>query len=76
MLDLGAGLLDDPGLAAWEGRVVDGRGGPRWLNDTAAELRFRTRLKRLLTTAPGDSAEPADSTDPPTAQPAPVEPPV
>ncbi|GAA3733831.1 type I-E CRISPR-associated protein Cse1/CasA [Streptomyces tremellae] len=70
VLDLGAGLLDDAGLAAWEGRVVDGSGGPRWLNDTAAELRFRTRLNRLLTTAP------EDATVAQIAQPAPVESPV
>jgi CRISPR system Cascade subunit CasA len=68
--DLGTGLLDDTGLAAWEGRVVEGRGGPRWLNDTAAELRFRTRLSRLLAT---DTDGPPD---PPPAQPALVESPV
>ncbi|WP_079125561.1 type I-E CRISPR-associated protein Cse1/CasA [Streptomyces lushanensis] len=65
--DLGAGLLDDAGLAAWEGRVVEARGGPRWLNDAAAESRFRTRLSRLLTT---DSDGPPPSTP---AQPASVE---
>jgi CRISPR system Cascade subunit CasA len=54
VLDLGAGLLDEAGLAAWEGRVVDGRNGPRWLNDTAAELRFRARLSRLLAAGPAD----------------------
>ncbi|WP_432585946.1 type I-E CRISPR-associated protein Cse1/CasA [Streptomyces sp. HD1123-B1] len=67
---LGTGLLDDAGLAAWEGRVVDTRGGPRWLNDAAAELRFKRRLDGLLAT---DDDGP---TDPPPAQPAPVESPV
>ncbi|BBA99031.1 putative CRISPR-associated helicase [Actinacidiphila reveromycinica] len=71
VLDLGAGLLDDTGLAAWEGRVVDGRGGSRWLNDTAAELRFRTRLNQLLA-----SAGPGDATDSQTARTVPVESPV
>lgn len=68
--DLGAGLLDDTGIAGWEGRVVEARGGPRWLNDAAAESRFRTRLSRLLATDPD-----VPSTPPP-AQPAPVESPV
>ncbi|MFD3524941.1 type I-E CRISPR-associated protein Cse1/CasA [Streptomyces sp. NPDC058653] len=65
--DLGAGLLDDAGLAAWEGRVVEARGGPRWLNDAAAESRFRTRLNRLLATD-SDGAPPSMH-----AQPASVE---
>ncbi|WP_367431254.1 type I-E CRISPR-associated protein Cse1/CasA [Streptomyces celluloflavus] len=68
--DLGAGLLDDAGLAAWEGRIVETRNGPRWLNDAAAELRFRKRLDGLLAT--GDDGPP----DPPPTQPAPVESPV
>ncbi|MFE4665566.1 type I-E CRISPR-associated protein Cse1/CasA [Streptomyces sp. NPDC056716] len=48
--NLGAGLLDDAGPTAWEGRVVPARGGTRWLNDAAADLRFRTRLRELLAT--------------------------
>lgn len=48
--DLGTGLLDDAGAAAWEGRIVETRGAPRWLNDAAADLRFRTRLDGLLAT--------------------------
>ncbi|MER5972338.1 type I-E CRISPR-associated protein Cse1/CasA [Streptomyces sp. NPDC002055] len=66
---LGTGLLDDAGLAAWEGRVVETRGGRRWLNDAAAELRFKRRLNGLLATE--DDGPP----DPPPAQP-PVESPV
>ncbi|WP_256069799.1 type I-E CRISPR-associated protein Cse1/CasA [Streptomyces sp. DvalAA-14] len=68
--DLGTALLDDAGLTAWEGRVVDSRGGPRWLNDAAADLRFRTRLNRLLATGTDGAPEP------PPAQPTPVESPV
>ncbi|WP_079032211.1 type I-E CRISPR-associated protein Cse1/CasA [Streptomyces specialis] len=45
---LGDQLLDDAGLAAWEGRVVQTRDGWRWLNDAFADLRFRTRLKKHL----------------------------
>ncbi|WP_260640608.1 type I-E CRISPR-associated protein Cse1/CasA [Streptomyces angustmyceticus] len=66
---LGTGLLDDAGLAAWEGRVVETRSGSRWLNDAAAELRFTRRLDGLLATV--DDGPP----DPPPAHPAPVEPP-
>ncbi|MGW5122367.1 type I-E CRISPR-associated protein Cse1/CasA, partial [Streptomyces noursei] len=68
--DLGTGLLDDAGLAAWEGRTVETSGGPRWLNDAAAQLRFRKRLDGLLAT--DDDGPP----DPPATQPAPVESPV
>ncbi|MFL4497023.1 type I-E CRISPR-associated protein Cse1/CasA [Streptomyces sp. VTCC 41912] len=64
---LGTGLLDDAGLSAWEGRIVETPGGSRWLNDAAAELRFRRRLDGLLAT--DDDGPP----DPPATQPAPVE---
>lgn len=65
---LGEELLEGTGLAAWEGRVVDGPGGPRWLNDAAAELRFRTRLGKLLPTDTGHG-----SPGPTSSQPAPTE---
>ncbi|MFE4060427.1 type I-E CRISPR-associated protein Cse1/CasA [Streptomyces sp. NPDC059096] len=68
--DLGTGLLDDVGTAAWEGRVVEIRGGSRWLNDAAAELRFRKRLVGFL--AAGDHGPPG----PPPARPVSVESPV
>lgn len=42
---LGDGLLDEAGSAAWEGRITD-RG--EWLNDTSADLRFRTDLNKAL----------------------------
>ncbi|MGA5701748.1 type I-E CRISPR-associated protein Cse1/CasA [Peterkaempfera bronchialis] len=48
--DLGTSLLNDAGLSAWEGRVVSGRGGSEWLNDAAADRRFRLRLNKFLTT--------------------------
>ncbi len=68
--ELGTGLLDDVGVAAWEGRVVEIRGGPRWLNDAAADLRFRTRLEGLL------AAEGEVPPDRPPARPVPEESPV
>ncbi|MFJ6729795.1 type I-E CRISPR-associated protein Cse1/CasA [Streptomyces sp. NPDC091281] len=68
--ELGTGLLDAAGPSAWEGRVVDGRGGPRWLNDAAAELRFRRRLDALLTTADEDGRPDPSPTS--TSTPAPV----
>jgi CRISPR system Cascade subunit CasA len=44
--DFADSLMRDTGTAAWEGRVVGGH----WTNDTAAELTFRTRLKKDLGT--------------------------
>jgi CRISPR system Cascade subunit CasA len=40
-------LMRDGGTAEWEGRMKD----RRWINDTAAELTFRTRLKKSLGTS-------------------------
>lgn len=56
--ELGESLLSDAGLAAWEGRVIDGR----WLNDAAADLRFRRGLSKLLGPSPrvGPGQPPAD----------------
>ncbi|MFE2763294.1 type I-E CRISPR-associated protein Cse1/CasA [Streptomyces halstedii] len=48
--ELGDRLLDGAGQPAWEGRLVETGKGTRWLNEAAAELRFRTRLREFLTT--------------------------
>ncbi|NEA43848.1 type I-E CRISPR-associated protein Cse1/CasA [Streptomyces sp. SID11385] len=62
--ELGERLLDGAGPAAWEGRLVETGKGTRWLNEAAAELRFRTRLREFLTT---------DHDTPTSPRPAPVE---
>ncbi|WP_435193191.1 type I-E CRISPR-associated protein Cse1/CasA [Streptomyces sp. NRRL F-5630] len=62
--ELGERLLDGAGPAAWEGRLVETGKGTRWLNEAAAELRFRTRLREFLTT---------DHDTPNSPRPAPVE---
>ncbi|MGW0658092.1 type I-E CRISPR-associated protein Cse1/CasA [Streptodolium elevatio] len=41
-------LLASAGQAAREGRLIAGKQAPIWLDDTAAELWFRGRLKRAL----------------------------
>ncbi|MGW9212327.1 type I-E CRISPR-associated protein Cse1/CasA [Embleya sp. NPDC055664] len=46
--DLGEDLVTAAGDAAWEGRMVDGKGGPQWLTASLAHLRFRTRLNKAL----------------------------
>ncbi|MFI1377797.1 type I-E CRISPR-associated protein Cse1/CasA [Embleya sp. NPDC020886] len=46
--DLGEELVDGAGDAAWEGRMVDAKGGPQWLTASLAHLRFRTRLNKAL----------------------------
>ncbi|MDX3851332.1 type I-E CRISPR-associated protein Cse1/CasA [Streptomyces sp. AK02-01A] len=49
--ELGTGLLDAAGTAAWEGRMIDTRSGPRWLNDTLADVWFKGLLRRALPAA-------------------------
>ncbi|UGY93721.1 type I-E CRISPR-associated protein Cse1/CasA [Streptomyces gobiensis] len=46
---LGDDLLKEAGDAAWEGRVIDTRGGGSlWLTASSADLRFRRRLRDAL----------------------------
>ncbi|MEU2514381.1 type I-E CRISPR-associated protein Cse1/CasA, partial [Streptomyces syringium] len=45
---LGNELLAATGDAAWEGRFVETKGGPRWLTASSADLRFRIRLNEAL----------------------------
>lgn len=45
---LGDELLAATGDAAWEGRFVETKGGPRWLTASSADLRFRVRLNEAL----------------------------
>ncbi|MEE1753541.1 type I-E CRISPR-associated protein Cse1/CasA [Streptomyces sp. SP18CS02] len=51
VLTMGTRLLDEAGSVVWEGRLVDAGGRRRWMSGATAELRFRSRLGRLLTTA-------------------------
>lgn len=47
--ELGSGLLDAAGTAAWQGRMITPRTGkPRWLDDTLADMWFRGSLKKTL----------------------------
>jgi CRISPR system Cascade subunit CasA len=46
--DLGEEQVVAAGDAAWEGRMVDAKGGPQWLTASLAHLRFRTRLNKAL----------------------------
>ncbi|WP_439675803.1 type I-E CRISPR-associated protein Cse1/CasA [Embleya sp. MST-111070] len=57
--DLGDELVAVAGDAAWEGRMVDAKGGPQWLTASLAHLRFRTRLNKALNHpfAPGEAEE-------------------
>ncbi|WP_328917900.1 MULTISPECIES: type I-E CRISPR-associated protein Cse1/CasA [unclassified Streptomyces] len=45
---LARGLLDASGRAGWTGRNVETPQGPRWLDDTLADLRFRSRINQAL----------------------------
>ncbi|MFD5029470.1 type I-E CRISPR-associated protein Cse1/CasA [Streptomyces sp. NPDC058405] len=49
--ELGSDLLNAAGTAAWEGRMVDTRTGPRWLNDTLADVWFKGQLRKALPAA-------------------------
>lgn len=41
-------LIAQAGDAAWEGRVVEAKNGPEWLNSALADQRFRFRLDKAL----------------------------
>ncbi|WP_432246674.1 type I-E CRISPR-associated protein Cse1/CasA [Streptomyces sanyensis] len=56
---IAAELLGGAGEAAWAGRLVDGPKGREWLNNSSAQLRFRSRIKRLL--PPAGAPDTADS---------------
>ncbi|MGW2324854.1 type I-E CRISPR-associated protein Cse1/CasA [Streptomyces sp. NPDC001700] len=66
---LGRRLLDAAGPAAAEGRVVEvPRVGKRWVDDSRADLWFRSSLNKVLPAAPssqgpGDAPPPADPDD-------------
>lgn len=46
--DLARGLLDSAGSAAAAGRIVSTLKGERWIDDTLADLLFRSRLNKAL----------------------------
>jgi len=63
--DLGEDLVAAAGDAAWEGRMVDAKGGPQWLTAALAHLRFRARLNRALSNpfAPIEAEEPTHTSE-------------
>ena len=52
---LGDELIESASEASWEGRVLDTRGGPFWLNTSSADLRFRRALRTALPLTVPDS---------------------
>lgn len=59
---LGDELIDSTSEASWEGRVLESKSGPFWLNTSSVDLRFRRALRRCLPLTNTDSGA-DDSTE-------------